>query len=172
MSFARSRSDFLAARDARQALLDDACRRARDSGRQAVLFIGVNIPGAEKNRPGLEGLVEAGLKALIAAGIDATLAASAVDLLGPYRVLLTAQLPAAVKAATVAIESSLPGGRVLDLDVLTAAGDPVDRQGLGLEPRRCYVCDQPARECMLLARHTLPDLLAAVDAHIALARAA
>jgi holo-ACP synthase CitX len=172
MSCARSKTEFLAARDARQALLDRACRMARETGSKAVLFISVNVPGADKNRPGVDRLVESAVSALHRAGVPTRAVAADCDPLGPYRLLLVSQSPATLKAATVALEADLPGGRVLDIDVLTPDGEPVDRQALGLKPRTCYVCDQPARECMLLKRHTLAELLAAVDAQIALAHAA
>ena len=165
-------SDYLDARDARQVLILDACRQARQRAEGVVIAVSVNIPGPEKNRPGVEPLVERGASALGGQGIEGTRAFAGTDLLGPYRILVASGLATRIKAETVALETSLPGGRVLDLDVLTPDGQPVDRQRLGLTARGCYACDRPARECMLLARHTLPELLAAVDAQLALAHAA
>ena len=171
MSCARLRTEYLAARDARHAQVVAACRLAQEAGAGAVLVASTNLPGPEKNRPGLEALVQRSLAALGARGVHLTLVSAGTDLLGPCRVLLAAEPASTVKTLTVALERDLPGGRVLDVDVLTADGDPVDRESLGLEPRCCYVCDRPARECILLARHPLQELLAAVDAHLAQADA-
>jgi len=169
MSCARSRTEYLAARDARHVQVLAACRVAREARAGAVLVASTNLPGPEKNRPGLEALVRRSMAALGARGLHLTLVSGGTDLLGPYRVLVAAEPASTIKPLTVTLERDVPGGRVLDLDVLTPDGDPVDRESLGLEPRCCYVCDRPARECILLARHPLRELLAAVDAHLALA---
>jgi holo-ACP synthase len=171
MSCARSRSEYRAARDARHEETLAACAQARAAQAGAVVVAGGNLPGPDKNRPGLEPLLRRGLAALDAAGVHLAPAFAATDLLGPYRILIAAEPASAIKPLAVAVERDLPGGRLLDLDVLTPDGDPVDRGSLGLEPRCCYVCDRPAHECLRLARHTLPELLAAVDAHLALAEA-
>jgi len=171
MSCARSKSDYLAARDARHEQVLAACRLAREARAGAVVVASANLPGPDKNRPGVETLVQQSLATLDAGGLHLTLMFAGTDLLGPYRVLVAAEPVSTIKPLTVALERDLPGGRVLDLDVLTPDGDPVDRGSLGLEPRCCYVCHRPARECILLARHTLQELLVAVDAHLALADA-
>jgi holo-ACP synthase len=162
---------YLEARDARHVLILEACRLARERTQGAVIVVSVNIPGPDKNRPGLEALVERGTVALGARGIGGTPVFAGTDLLGPYRILVAPGPAAQIKAAAVELEGGLPGGRVLDVDVLMSDGEPVDRRTLGLAPRCCYVCDRPARECILLGRHRLAELLAAVDAHLALASA-
>jgi len=171
MSCARSGSEYLAARDARHEQVLAACRIARATRAGAIIVVSANVPGPDKNRPGIEALVRRGASALAAGGVDQTPVFAGADLLGPYRILVASAPASDVKVAAVALERDLPGGRVLDLDVLASDGEPVDRQSLGLEPRCCYVCHRPARECILLARHTLQELLAAVDAHLALAHA-
>jgi holo-ACP synthase len=171
MSCARSGNEYLAARDARHAEILAACDLARKLRAGSVVVVSGNLPGPDKNRPGLEALVRRSLGALSARGVNFTPTFAGTDLLGPYRVLVASELALTLKPVTVELERDLPGGRVLDLDVLTLDGDPVDRRSLGLEPRCCYVCDRPARECILLSRHSLAELLAAVDSHLALAHA-
>jgi holo-ACP synthase CitX len=166
MSSERSSRDFLAARDARHAWTLEACRLAGETGHGAVLFLSTNLPGPDKDRPELEALLERALAGLAAGEVDATPLRAGSDLLGPYRILLAREAAARVKVAAVALEGRLPGGRLLDLDVVAPDGRPVDRHSLGLAPRSCYACDRPARECILLARHPLAELLAAVDAHL------
>ena len=50
----------------------------------------------------------------------------------------------------------------MDIDVITADG-PVDRASVGLEPRRCLLCSNPARYCMRARTHSVEDLLERVQ---------
>jgi triphosphoribosyl-dephospho-CoA synthase len=154
-----SESDLLAARDARAALVARLCAR-RDGGGpptppRALVFASLAVPGPKKTPEG------AGVA--LASGVDALRRALAdrpweeldrgTDALGPWAVVAVEAEPEPVKRAAARIEGAFPFGRVLDLDVYADGGRPVDRAGLGLPPRRCLVCEEPARECIALRRH-------------------
>lgn len=83
---------------------------------------------------------------------------------GPALFLLCDAPPAAVKAACVAAEEALPGGRLLDADVMTPEGGSVGREQLGLPPRRCLVCDGPAAACVAGRVHPRSEVEARVEA--------
>ena len=71
-----------------------------------------------------------------------------------------------IKKACCEIENEHPYGRLMDLDVLEPVGDtvvPVSRDRVGESPRRCLLCDRPARECMRARTHTYGEVLAAID---------
>jgi holo-ACP synthase CitX len=71
-----------------------------------------------------------------------------------------------VKKACCEIENEHPYGRLMDLDVLEPIGDtvvPVSRDRVGESPRRCLLCDRPARECMRAHTHSYDEVLAAID---------
>ena len=71
-----------------------------------------------------------------------------------------------VKRACCRIEDTHPYGRLMDLDVLERVGDtvvPVGRDRVGEEPRRCLLCDHPARECMRAHAHPYGDIFRAID---------
>jgi len=154
--------ELLEARDARQDLLEQALG-SQGAGDGSLLFISANVPGDRKYRPGLARLLGEAVGTLRASlGLEGVV--SSRDLLGPYHLARTQARPAEAKAAAVALESSHPAGRLLDLDIYAGDGSQLDRATLGLEPRACLVCGEPARECMLLRRHTGPELLARVDA--------
>jgi len=71
-----------------------------------------------------------------------------------------------VKKACCEIENEHPYGRLMDLDVLERVGDtvvPVSRERVGEQPRRCLLCDRPARECMRAHTHTPAEISAAID---------
>jgi phosphoribosyl-dephospho-CoA transferase len=53
---------------------------------------------------------------------------------------------------------------MLDIDVMDGEGTPVDRNALGLPPRRCFVCQQPAAACVARKIHTREEIDAQVEA--------
>lgn len=80
---------------------------------------------------------------------------------GPARhyVLQDAQ---AGKRLAVAFEEDHPGGLLLDIDVLDAEGQPLDREGLHLQPRACVVCGaRPGSPCIVGKVHSAHDTQAA-----------
>jgi holo-ACP synthase CitX len=154
-----SGSDVLAARDARAALIARLCAQRDGGGHptppRTLVFASLAVPGPDKAPDG------GGIA--LACGVDAlrrTLAGApwgeldrGTDALGPWAAVAVAADPEPVKRAAAGIEGSLPFGRVLDLDVYGDDGRPVDRAGLGLPPRLCLVCEEPARECISRRRH-------------------
>ena len=77
---------------------------------------------------------------------------------------MTALSPSEAKRIACHIEDTHPLGRLMDLDVIICcpAGNmphPLGREELGLEPRKCLLCDRPARECMRTRIHTTEELL-------------
>ena len=102
---------------------------------------------------------------------------------------MTALSPSEAKRIACHIEDTHPLGRLMDLDVIICAGQqlepgrvhsrfaaaeyglsstaapapsiptPLGREELGLEPRKCLLCDRPARECMRTRIHTTEELL-------------
>jgi len=159
------RAGLLAARDARQALLD----RHLAGGHAAVVAVSLNLPGPEKAPPGAAALFHWALGQL--GGALASHRPRALhegdDALGPFALLAVDLPPAAAKGTCLALEASLPAGRLLDLDVHGPEGAPVGRADLGLPPRPCLVCDAPARECIRLGRHPADAVAARVRALLA-----
>lgn len=77
---------------------------------------------------------------------------------------LTTEAPApAVKRLCVEAEETLPGGRMLDIDLMDGKGEPVDRGSLGLPPRRCFVCEKPAAVCVARKVHAREEILRRVE---------
>jgi triphosphoribosyl-dephospho-CoA synthase len=151
------RADLLEARDARQASAQSALGRG-----VSILMISANMPGADKHRPGVARMLSRALDSLQGA-IGLEMLESPRDRLGPFHLAVSRAAPADAKRAALAIEAASPSGRLLDLDVYGPDGGQLDRAGLGLPPRPCLVCGEPARECILLRRHGERELLARVD---------
>jgi holo-ACP synthase CitX len=157
------RADFLEARDARQAQLQRALAEARGRSLPTVLALGTNLPGPHKLRPGLCRLVQAGLRGLRET-LDLRPFEEGSDLLGPFLLAFVSTFPDAAKRAAVAAETHIQGGRLLDVDIYATDGSQVDRRALGLPPRACYLCAEPAPTSIRLNRHTATDLSERVDA--------
>jgi triphosphoribosyl-dephospho-CoA synthase len=155
-------SDFLEARDERQRVLDRTLERARPEDAASFLLISANVPGCDKYRPGITRLLRGALDSLREA-IGLKVLFTRRDLLGPFHIASSNLPPIEAKRAALIIEAENPSARLLDLDVYRPDGSQVDRAGLGLPPRSCLICDEPARECILLRRHSTPELLEQVD---------
>ena len=92
--------------------------------------------------------------------------------------------PLETKRISCTIEDTHPLGRLMDIDAIVPAGAAVDsaqsrggakesdisdaaegmvrplsREEIGLEPRKCLLCDRPARECMRARTHSIQELL-------------
>ncbi len=72
--------------------------------------------------------------------------------------LLVSPAPPEAKKATCGIEESHPLGRLFDIDVFDSEGLPIPREAVGLQPRRCMLCDNEARFCMRNRTHTQEEL--------------
>ena len=67
-----------------------------------------------------------------------------------------------VKKKAVAVEEQSPIGRLLDIDVIRKAG-PVSREKVGGKPRKCLICDEDAKVCARIQKHSLEELLQKID---------
>lgn len=167
MSSVRFAGKLLAAREARQELLS----RALSAGRPATLFVSLNLPGPDKSPPGATGLFRRGCAQIAETFHGSLLVATDCDALGHFTLRVLDADPLAVKRLCIAIEESQPAGRLLDLDVYSAATVQIGRASLGLPARRCLVCDQPAVDCMRTRRHAVAEVIAQAHALLAHFRA-
>lgn len=151
--------ELLQARDARQ---EDLLRLLEGGGAASVLWLGINVPGPRKLRPGVSRLARGALEAL-ARTIPLEPRVSRTDPLGPFLLAESSAPPEQLKRAALALEQGNHAGRLLDLDVYRPDGTQADRAALGLSPRPCLLCPEPAVDCMRLGRHREADLLRRVD---------
>jgi holo-ACP synthase len=161
-----SLAQLLAARDARKALLEGFFA----SGLPSLVVATMNIPGSVKS------------SALICRAFDLALQDLLVELgsgqllllckeapaTGPYAVFSIAEGIAArsMKRQLTAFEDDHPIGRWLDLDVWLEDGTSLGRKELGMKPRRCFLCGEPALSCRRNATHTIGELRAFTKEHL------
>jgi holo-ACP synthase len=150
-----SRRSLLAARDARQAQLD----RHLGGGR-TLLALSLAVPGPGKTPPGAGALFGWAVAEVARVFPGATCLLETDDALGPLALWAVPATAAESKARCVAIETSRPAARLLDLDVYSPEGASVDRAALRLPPRPCLCCPEPARECIRAGRHGLDEVVA------------
>lgn len=165
---------ILAARERRWRIRQDLVRRFQ----APVLTLGLNIPGPDKNPPGAEQALNRLWDSLLAryrrafilyrrehplAGLTPYLyreRSTGAD--GPFWHLVS-PLPAnTLKRLGVYCETNHPLGRLADVDVLAEDGHVLSRADLGLPPRPCFLCAEPAALCRRLGRHAPADVSAFV----------
>lgn len=64
-----------------------------------------------------------------------------------------------VKKTLITIENEHPLGRLVDLDLYVDASYAISRVSLSLDPRTCYLCQDDARVCSKLKRHSYEELI-------------
>ena len=67
-----------------------------------------------------------------------------------------------VKQCMVALEENSPMSRLYDLDI-RFRGENINREGLGVSERTCFVCERPAKLCARERRHSFDELFEAID---------
>lgn len=71
---------------------------------------------------------------------------------------LVAVSPDCAKRTACRIEDGHPLGRMFDIDVFDSTGIPISRVSIGLNERKCLLCDHEARYCMRQRTHSLQEL--------------
>lgn len=123
-----------------------------------LVCLTVQLPGSVKRDSRSLLIGGAGLAALLNK-FDGFLSNTEVkDLETGYEAYLMVAQPALeVKRVCCRLEQEHPLGRLMDMDVMGKEG-PVSREQLGLPPRQCLLCSQPARYCMRARTHTPEEL--------------
>lgn len=68
-----------------------------------------------------------------------------------------------IKRICVDAEECIPGGRMLDIDVMNSGGVPVSRSDIGLPPRKCFICENPAALCVSRKLHLQDEIYTWVE---------
>lgn len=78
--------------------------------------------------------------------------------------LLIIDLPdTEVKKRSIKIETEHPLGRIFDVDIYNKDGVPLSRGEFNIKERKCIVCGNSARECIVKKRHSLEEVLTKVN---------
>lgn len=68
-----------------------------------------------------------------------------------------------LKRITTKIENQFVLGRIFDIDVFDSEFNQISRLDLGLNPRKCLICEKNAKLCSRERTHELSDLLDEIE---------
>jgi len=71
--------------------------------------------------------------------------------------------PLDLKTMMVSIENAHELGRLFDIDVFDKGHNQIGRSDLGLESRKCLICEKDARLCMREKNHSYEDLILKIE---------
>ena len=150
-----------------QELLDSRDRRARRQGEllsqfpgRALLCLTVQLPGPEKRNALSLKIARAGVEAIEKRFNPVFKETNDLET-GFEGFFIVDGQPLEVKRAAAELEDTHPLGRLMDLDVIGPEG-PIGRADIGLQERRCLICEKPARYCMRAGSHTHEELMAKI----------
>lgn len=129
-----------------------------------LISLTVIMPGKVKRNTQTIVVSQAALCALIAKFGSDILRLEVRDLITGFEAYLLTSLPLEdAKRAVCYIEDTHPLGRLFDMDVIDSDGMPMSRQSLGLEARKCLICENEARFCMRNRTHSPEELAAKME---------
>lgn len=129
-----------------------------------LVSVTLNIPGPIKDKPEYRKVMEWGMEALLAA-FGANVIHSETRFLktgAEGYVCLEGLEKTEAKYLAVIIESMSPKARLLDIDIMDKDG-AVSRSELGLDARKCLICDEDAKACARSQKHSMEELIARVE---------
>ncbi len=151
--------------EAREARWEHRLDLVNKTGKPLVTFC-MNLPGSDKTSSIFLKAHEKLLSELIQYFKDNELPIlkieSRVDADGPEAFLVVDSEAVNAKKLTLAFEEVHPAGRLMDLDVMDIDRSCISREQLSLPPRKCLLCNAPARECIVLRRHEKEEVIARV----------
>ena len=129
-----------------------------------LVSVTLNIPGPIKDKPEYRKVMEWGMEALLAAfGANAIYSETRFLKTGAEGyVCLEGLEKTEAKYLAVIIESMSPKARLLDIDIMDKDG-AVSRSELGLDARKCLICDEDAKSCARSQKHSMEELIARVE---------
>ncbi|WP_308554778.1 citrate lyase holo-[acyl-carrier protein] synthase [uncultured Lactobacillus sp.] len=130
---------------------------------QILVDVNLNIPGPIKNNHYLEKLFNYGIKGLEQSwtelGYSYKLVAYLDEDTGCENFYILNLPIKVVKQTTIKFEDQTELGRLFDADVLVKDKNAaISRRDLGEEPRKCFICNRPAKECARSRRHSVSEM--------------
>lgn len=146
---------------------------------RVLLCLTVQLPGSVKRNGTSLAIADAGVKAVRQAFAPEHEELKDLET-GFEGYFIVSGNPLEIKRLACKIEDSHPLGRLMDIDVLSGApsasagaggianpahaeASPIGREAIGLPPRKCLLCDLPARVCMRAHTHSQAELLNTIE---------
>ncbi|WP_320129692.1 citrate lyase holo-[acyl-carrier protein] synthase [uncultured Sphaerochaeta sp.] len=129
-----------------------------------IVMFTMNIPGPIKSNPIIQAIFQEGLMELLKrcecynpiAFLEKNPAT------GPEAYILVPITNSCltVKKDLLSLENQHPMGRWFDIDVISEKKTKISRSDLKEPPRRCFLCDKPAKICRREGNHSIDELFA------------
>ncbi len=124
----------------------------------------INYPGSDKNTPEAQSAFQT-LRGLLTEKFTEnsifTQILSGDD--GSSILIATSLNSLEAKKISVSLEANHSLGRIFDIDVYVEEGKPIGRENLGMETRRCIICNEDARVCMRTGKHSFQEVVDRVN---------
>lgn len=138
-----------------------------DKYKMTVVSYKLNIPGSIKYSPLIKNIFDEGLSVfkqeLEKASIDIEQEDVWYKNSGPEYFAVLNSEAVKIKQMTSAIEEFHALGRLYDFDVINSDGSQVSRQEIGIQQRKCLLCENNAFECGRSRRHKVSTLTAHIE---------
>ncbi|CAH1853717.1 triphosphoribosyl-dephospho-CoA synthase CitG [Convivina praedatoris] len=127
-----------------------------------VISFKLNIPGPIKNNDYLARIFQTGWRVLLSQLTGQVIEHSRMEAnlnTGPEAFLVVTGNLSALKQLTIKFEDNFPLGRLFDVDLMAGQDEKyqLSRQDLGFAPRTCLICNQDAKSCIKIQRHSLME---------------
>lgn len=148
--------DILEAREKRIEFLE----RITEKYGKTTVTLRVNYPGIEKDNSitrKICEIVDNVINTFFKDKIEYKLKTTSAE--GPICIYAIDESPLGVKDMTMEIEDKHTLGRCVDIDVYDENGKSLSRLAFGAGPRKCFICDQVAHECVRNRNHTSEEII-------------
>lgn len=147
--------DILAEREKRVYEQEKLIKKYKSS----FVCIRVNYPGVLKNDCVSIGIMKIICDTTITVFKDHILYKSFdITAEGPMLTIILNKLGYDTKKKTIEIEENHPLGRFVDIDVYDKYNKSLSRKDLGLDSRRCYICEDYAHICVRQRKHSEKEI--------------
>lgn len=142
-------------------------KQLKDIYQGTVLALTMNIPGQKKKTKSALQAFDIGLDSM-----NKLLSSRRVNVLkheasltddGPEACWVIDTPPIPLKSWAMEIEEGHPLGRLFDFDVLDENLNPIHRENIGHNQRRCFICGEAAHLCARSQKHTYEELHEKID---------
>ncbi|WP_202709222.1 citrate lyase holo-[acyl-carrier protein] synthase [Sporosalibacterium faouarense] len=138
-----------------------------DIYKTSVITITMNIPGPDKTKPKY---IKAHslffshfIKTLNKKKYHIVNKEIKVSFDGPVVYLISKEAPDKLKDLSIKLEESHPLGRIMDIDIMDKDKRIYSRKDNQIKERKCLICDNPARNCIVERKHDITDILKEID---------
>jgi len=132
-----------------------------------VIAFKLNIPGAVKNGEMFKEIFEEGKKELLeqltSHKLEPRFEKTIYKITGAESFAAISADALKIKSVTTEVEETHPLGRIFDMDVINSSGRQIKRSAVGLEKRRCLLCENDAFICARSGKHSIEQLLSKIE---------